>query len=222
MAPVRNARRTKTPPQAADGAFPGKCYEIAIDIFPGMCYHKGKRTPERNGKGRGAAGAPRRADDEGGDFGVDMMSWVWLAVLILCGLAEAATAALVSIWFVGGAAAALLAALLKGPEWLQVVLFFLVSAVLLWATWPLARRMRTRAVATNLDRVLGRRARVVETIDDLAGTGAVYVEGKTWTARSGGEEVIPVGSSVTVMRMEGVKLFVREETPTPSWQEETG
>ncbi len=39
-------------------------------------------------------------------------------------------------------------------------------------------------------------------------TGAVYVDGKTWTARSAGEETIPRGALVRVERMEGVKLFV--------------
>lgn len=165
-------------------------------------------------------GAEARKSGREAASDVNVMAWAWLGALVVFGIAEAVTAALVSIWFVGGAAAALLAALLGGPLWLQIAVFSLVSGVLLWATWPLARRMRTRAVATNLDRVLGRRARVVEAIDDLAGTGAVYVEGKTWTARSGGAAVIPVGSRVTVERMEGVKLFVREEAPSVPGQPE--
>ena len=41
-----------------------------------------------------------------------MMIWAWLGAIVLFGIIEAVTAGLVSIWFVMGAAAALLAAIL--------------------------------------------------------------------------------------------------------------
>ncbi|WP_418241886.1 NfeD family protein, partial [Dysosmobacter sp.] len=44
-----------------------------------------------------------------------------------------------------------------------------------------------------------------------AGTGAVYVEGKTWTARSSDGTVLPIGTRVIAERMEGVKLYVKPE-----------
>ena len=46
-------------------------------------------------------------------------------------------------------------------------------------------------------------------------TGAVYIDGKTWTARSEDGDVIARGSMVTIVRMEGVKLFVRKEREEP-------
>ena len=92
--------------------------------------------------------------------------------------------------------------------WLQVVLFLSVSAITLAATRPLVRKMSAKAVPTNLDRAIGSAARVTEEIDNDAGTGAVYVDGKTWSARSSDGSPIPVGAKVVVDRMEGVKLFV--------------
>ena len=142
-----------------------------------------------------------------------MMTWIWLGAVVVFGVVEAATAGLVSIWFVAGSAAALLCALLSGALWLQVALFLLVSAAALAATRPLVRRMGKTAIPTNLDRAIGEQARVTEEIDNAAGTGAVYVDGKTWTARSSDGSTIPIGTGVTVERMEGVKLFV---TRTPS------
>ena len=44
-----------------------------------------------------------------------------------------------------------------------------------------------------------------------ASGGAVYVGGKTWTARSEGDEIIPAGAQVTVTRIEGVKLLVKND-----------
>ena len=140
------------------------------------------------------------------------MNWmpiVWTAAAVVFGIAEAATAGLVSIWFVGGALAALAAAELHAALWAQAALFFVVSVILLTATRPLARRMRERAVPTNLDRVLRRTARVTETVDNEHSAGAVYIDGKTWTARSEDGSVLARDSMVEVVRMEGVKLFVK-------------
>lgn len=137
-----------------------------------------------------------------------MMTWIWLGAVIVFALVEAATAGLVSIWFVGGAAAALIAALFGGPLWLQLALFLLVSAILLAATRPLVKKMSASVVPTNLDRTIGQTARVTEQIDNATGTGAVYVDGKTWTARSTDDAPIPPDTAVVVERMEGVKLFV--------------
>ena len=49
-----------------------------------------------------------------------MMNWIWLGAVVAFGVLEAATAALVSIWFVGGAAVALLASFLGAALWLQI------------------------------------------------------------------------------------------------------
>ena len=123
---------------------------------------------------------------------------------------------LVSIWFVIGSAAGLIAAVLGAAIWLQVVLFFIVSIAALIATRPLVKKLSKKGeVATNADRVLGGTARVTETIDNENTTGAVYIDGKTWTARSEDGDVIARGSMVTIVRMEGVKLFVRKEREEP-------
>ena len=142
---------------------------------------------------------------------MDVMSWLWLGAAGLFGVVEALTAGLVSIWFVAGAAAALIGALLGAGTGVQVALFLAVSAAALAATRPLVRRFtKDGTVATNADRALGETAKVTEAIDNAASTGAVYVDGKTWTARSADGSVIPEGVVVEVLRMEGVKLFVKK------------
>ena len=142
---------------------------------------------------------------------MDLMSWVWLVAAVLFGIVEALTAGLVSIWFVAGAAAALIGALLGAGTPIQAALFLAVSAAALAATRPLVRRFaKDGTVATNADRVLGQTGKVTEDIDNVSSTGAVYVDGKTWTARSADGSVIPAGAAVQVLRMEGVKLFVEK------------
>ena len=141
----------------------------------------------------------------------DVMIVIWIGAILVFGIAEAATAGLVSIWFVGGSVAALIVAAFGGPLWLQFVLFLLVSIALLIATMPLARKAREKVVPTNADRVLRHDARVMETIDNARAAGAVYIDGKTWTARSEDGTVLAKDTMVEVVRMEGVKLFVRKK-----------
>ena len=87
--------------------------------------------------------------------------------------------------------------------------FLVVSIATLWFTRPLALKyLNGRSVATNADRVVGMEGVVCEDIDNLAGTGAVKLDGKEWTARSDSGANIPSGSVVKVRRIEGVKLIV--------------
>ena len=72
----------------------------------------------------------------------------------------------------------------------------------------MSKYINQTTVATNADRVLGSTARVTETIDNTVPVGAVYVDGKTWSARSESGEKIAAGTLVRVKRMEGVRLFV--------------
>ena len=141
---------------------------------------------------------------------------VWLVLLLAFAALEGITVGLTSIWFAAGALAALIAALLHGPLWLQIALFLAVSILCLLAVRPLARKyVNTQVQPTNADRVIGAEARVTEDIDNIQGKGAVSVGGIIWTARSDSDEVIPAGSLVRVLRIEGVKVFVeliKEET----------
>jgi len=142
----------------------------------------------------------------------DMATTIWIAAIIIFGVAEAATAGLTSIWFVLGGVAGLIAAVCSAPIWLQVALFFAVSIAALAFTRPLvAKWMKKDIKPTNADRVLGAVGRVTERIDNALPSGAVYIDGKTWTARSADGEVIEPDAAVRILRMEGVKLIVQKE-----------
>ena len=136
----------------------------------------------------------------------------WLIVMVVLIVAEAATVGLVSIWFAGGALAALVSASLGAKPWLQLVLFLAVSAVLLLALRPIAKKLgRGKEYATNVDANIGKLAIVVEPIDNLRGTGRIMIGSVDWTARSDDGSVIPKGEKVRVLRVEGVKVCVARE-----------
>jgi len=149
------------------------------------------------------------------DFLLSLFGWAtptivgWLIALVVFLVAEAATAGLVSLWFAGGALAGLIVSLCGGRFLLQFVVFLAVSAALLAALRPLARKYITpKKERTNADRVVGKEAIVTERIDTLAGTGAVKISGVEWTARTQDRTVVEPGELVRILRIEGAKVTV--------------
>ena len=143
------------------------------------------------------------------------MNWaaiLWLILMVVFLILEAATVTLVSLWFAAGSLAAMAAAWLGGALWLQVSIFLAVSAIALTALRPLARKYFTpRLTATNVDSVIGSTGLVTIPIDNLSATGQVKLGGMVWTARSTSGDPIPEGTRIRVDRIEGVKVFVSPE-----------
>ena len=143
---------------------------------------------------------------------LEVWDYIWLGITVVAAIVEAAVPALVSVWFVPGGLAALVASLFGAPLWLQVALFLVVSGAALILTRPLVKRIQSRkTISTKADMVLGKTALVTEEINNLLGAGRVTVLGNSWSARSADpESVIPSGEKVIVEKIEGVKLIVHQ------------
>ena len=138
-----------------------------------------------------------------------MDSILWFVLLVVFIFVEASTVTMVSIWFVIGALAAMIVSFFGGQLWLQVVVFLTVSAVLLIALRPVAKKYFTpRIVKTNVDSVIGATGRVTAAIDNVAATGQVKLGAMEWTARSTDGAPIAKDCLVKVDRVEGVKVYV--------------
>ncbi|MGN1420268.1 MAG: NfeD family protein [Eubacterium sp.] len=135
---------------------------------------------------------------------------IWAVAIIVFGIAEAATAQLVSIWFVIGAVAGLISAFCDANLYIQLIVFIAVSVLALVITRPLVKKyIKPKKEHTNADRVLTQEGIVVEEINNTLGKGQVKVDGKLWTARSANGDVIPEGSIVETEKISGVKLIVK-------------
>ena len=126
----------------------------------------------------------------------------WLAAMIILLVVEALVPGLVSIWFASS--------LLHAPVWLQVLCFLAVSILTLVLTKPFVRKFQAGKIQpTNADAVIGKECLVTEEVNNLLGTGAVTVDGKTWTARNLDENsVSSAGEVKKVVKIEGVKLII--------------
>ena len=135
---------------------------------------------------------------------------VWFGALVVFLVIEAQTVSVVSLWFAAGSLAAMVVSLLGGAAWLQILVFFTVSIVLLSLLWPVAKkRFKPKLVATNADALVGRICIVTEAIDPLEG-GRVKLGDVTWSARSESNERIPAGTLVKVQKIQGAKVFVEQ------------
>lgn len=136
----------------------------------------------------------------------------WAAAIILFAIAEAVTAQLVSIWFVAGSIAALIAALFGATPIIQAVIFIAVTILALVITRPLVKKyIHPKKEYTNADKVIGQIGIVAEEINNIKATGQVKVDGKMWTARSTDNSIIPAEREIIIERIEGVKLIVKNK-----------
>ena len=135
--------------------------------------------------------------------------WVlWLCVVILLTILEVITINLVSIWFIASSLVSLFLSFIVNSFYIEFAVFVILGIVLMLITRPiLLKKMKSKSVKTNIDRVIGMEGIVTEEITKLK-IGAVKVDGKTWSAISTSK--IEVGSHVIVEAIEGVKLVVRK------------
>lgn len=138
--------------------------------------------------------------------------FVWLGLLIVFLIIEAATVGLTSIWLAGGALAGLLVNLVGLNLVWQISIFLVVSFVLLFFTRPFAvRYINSHHEKTNYEGIIGKVVRITETVDNLQEAGTAVVNGLEWTTRTEEDgEILHPGELAKVVNISGVKLIVKK------------
>jgi membrane protein implicated in regulation of membrane protease activity len=142
--------------------------------------------------------------------GAAIVAWiVWLIVAAVLGVAELATTTFaLGIIAVGALVAAAVGATDLGLPF-QLLAFVVASAAGLGFVLPIARRhlKQPPVLRTGMAALVGRRAQVLEEVTEHG--GRVRIGGEVWSARSYDETlVIPAGSAVDVMQIEGATALV--------------
>lgn len=136
---------------------------------------------------------------------------IWVAVILLGVIIEAATPQLVAIWFAAAGVVALLCEVFGAPPVAQFIVFVVLSGILVAATRPLARKLVKKEEKTNADALIGAEALVTQKIDNIRAEGLCKVNGQIWSARAADGGVIDEGTLVKISAIEGVKLIVTKE-----------
>jgi len=139
---------------------------------------------------------------------MEYLQWVWLAIFIGALLFEFVTADMVSIWFSLGAIPSYILALFSVNPVVQIILFFIITALLLYFTRPVVLKyFKTNEIKTNVDSVIGQKAVCIEKITEDT-IGEVKLKTQVWSAIS--REPIEVNEHVRILDVEGVKLIVEK------------
>lgn len=135
----------------------------------------------------------------------------WLILFIVLIVIELLTMGLTTIWFAGGALAAVLMSVLGLTLPIQVVVFIVVSVILLVMTRPLAMKyFNQNRQKTNAESLIGQQALVLEDVDTLHASGQVEVNGQIWSAKTADTAgFIAKDTVVTIQGIQGVKLIVK-------------
>ena len=142
--------------------------------------------------------------------------WGWLILALIFFVGELLTAGFFLVAFGIGAALAAVAAFAGLDILWQLGIFVVVSAIAVFSLRRFADSVsptRQRA-QVGIDRVLGKKAVVIESINALNGTGIVRVDAEEWRALPEDRtQIIPEKSTVEVLEVDGTRLVVRPLSP---------
>ena len=135
------------------------------------------------------------------------MLYVWVIIVIILAIIEAATINVVTIWYVVSGLITIIVSFFSNNFLLQLGIFTILGTILLVTTRPILKKIINDNVKTNLDRIIGMTGIVTEKIDKNT-IGEVKVDGKRWSAISA--KKIDVDKVVKILEIDGVKLKVEE------------
>ncbi len=134
--------------------------------------------------------------------------WSLLAVLLI--IIEILTAGFVLGSFGVAAFVTAIVAYIGFPIEFQFIVFIAASLLIFFKLRPLAQKYLApkKKVETNVNRLIGKKAVVIETIDNFRQTGRVKIDGDDWRARTESQEIIPVGREVVIKVVDSATLIV--------------
>ena len=141
-----------------------------------------------------------------------MVAWqIWLIIGGICLVIEIITVGFLVLWFAVSAFIVALLSLFIHNIIAQTAIFLVISAILILFTRPLTAKITKKDNAvTNVNSIIGKNGIVKKEITNIE-AGQVKVGGDLWTAvlEDTSFDSIPEGSSIEVVKINGVKLVVK-------------
>ena len=135
---------------------------------------------------------------------------MWAVVAVVCLILELTAGDFFIMCFSIGAVFATIAAACGIGFYWQLAVFALFTLISLFLVRPIALRYlhkNDQYRESNADAIIGRRGRVVETIE-AGGYGRVAIDGDVWKALTASGEAVGVGTYVRVVKRESTIITV--------------
>lgn len=140
-----------------------------------------------------------------------MFAWqIWLIIAGICLIIEMATVGFLIFWLSVAALITCFISLFIPNVIVQTAIFVIFSTILIFFTRPFCNKFTKKDTSvTNANSIIGKEGIVKKEISQTS-NGQVSVNGELWTAICDPifQEPIKVGSTVKVLKIDGVKLVV--------------
>lgn len=140
-----------------------------------------------------------------------MEAWViWLIVAGSMFILEILTVGFLFFWSAIAALITLALSFVIPNPTIQFVIFVISSILLILCTKPFVKKISPKDKPTNVYSVLGKKAIVSQTIENVKGLGQIKIDGDIWSAKNEIDEEIPEGTEVEILKIDGVKAVVKK------------
>ena len=141
-----------------------------------------------------------------------MEMWaIWLIISGLFFIGEIITVGFLLFWFGFGALIAMVVSLFTSNIIIQTIVFLITSVILLLITKPFVKKFINKepSITTNAYNIVGKKAIVIEEIDNIQNKGLIRVGSEVWSAQSETDEKVAKDTEVTITDIKGVKAIVK-------------
>lgn len=123
---------------------------------------------------------------------------------------EILTTGFLIFWLSVGALLTMIVSLFTDNIFIQTSIFVVSSVILIFATKPFVKKFakNDNQFKTNMYSIIGKVGIVTKEINSIEGSGQIKVEGEIWSAICKNETIIPKGTKVEVLEIQGVKAIV--------------
>lgn len=142
-----------------------------------------------------------------------MSAWtIWLIIAGFFAILEMITVGFLVIWIGVGAIPALIYSIFFPEQvMVQIIIWVVCSVILIFLTKDLTDKVKPAPTPTNVYSIIGKRATVVQNINNDKAQGQIKVGGDVWSAKAeNDDEVIPENAIVEIVSIEGVKAIVKK------------
>ncbi len=136
----------------------------------------------------------------------------WLIISGICFVLEMATVGFLVFWFAIGALFALITSLITDSIIIQTTVFIISSTLLLFLTKPFVKKLTNKdKIQTNAYSIIGKTGIVTKAINSKKAIGQIKVGSEVWSAKleADNDDIIPEGTEVEVIDLDGVKAVVK-------------
>ncbi len=135
----------------------------------------------------------------------------WLIASGIFFVGEIITVGFLLFWFGIAGLITMVVSLFTSNIIIQSVVFLVTSVILILSTKPFVKKfVNKETIVTNANSLIGKKAIVIQKINNLQGTGQIKIGGEIWSAQNETDSVISENQEVEIIKIEGVKLIVKQ------------